>query len=226
MRASPGRGVAGAALMTLLAALLTAGCGGDSGLGSDAGSGTGPNAAEPAAAAQVDLDTAELRAVRREAGLDPCRNGPGEPGRAAEGGLPPVQLPCFGADGSVDLATLRGPMVVSLWASWCPPCRRELPILQEFAERSGDEVAVLGIDYADQQTSNAGDLLLESGVTYPQLADPGGELSGADPLPRIAGLPFLALVDVDGQVVHQEFRELDDVADLERLVDRHLGVGP
>lgn len=211
-----GRSVAG---LVATLALLAAGCAGG-GSGESGGSG---QAADPASASRVELDTPALKQVRRQAGLAPCRSGPGRPGRAVEGGLPAVRLPCFGADGSVDLATLRGPMVVSLWASWCPPCRRELPILQEFAERRRGTVSVLGIDYTDQQTSNAGDLLLETGVTYPQLADPGGELSGADPLPRIAGLPFLALVDARGRVVHQEFRELDGVGDLDRLVDTHLG---
>ncbi len=201
--------------VVLLAGLLTAGCAGPDGAGDSAGPETAP--------VSVELDTPALRAVRREAGLAPCRNGPGQP---VEGGLPSLELPCFGSPGSVDLATLRGPMVVSVWASWCAPCRRELPILQEFAEASGGRVGVLGIDYADRQTSNAGQLLVSSGVTYPQVADPGGQISGAAPLPRIAGLPFLALVDAEGRVVHQEFRELDDRSDLERLVAEHLGVQP
>ncbi len=212
----------GARLAGALALVLVAtACAAEGPDGDGSGDGSG---AEPAAASSVELDTPELRAVRREAGLAPCRNGPGEPGDAVDGGLPSVELPCFGAAGTVDLATLRGPMVVSLWASWCPPCRRELPIFQRFAERSGEKVTVLGVDYADQQTSNAGELLLTSGVTYPQVADPGGELSGAAPLPRIPGLPFLALVDGDGRIVHQEFREVEEIGELERLVEEHLGV--
>lgn len=196
-----------------LAVLLAAGCAGDPQTAIDR---SGPEAT-------VQLDTPELRSARREAGLAPCEDGRGEPGTAADGGLPPLELPCFGSPGSVDLATLRGPLVISLWASWCAPCRRELPVIQDFAQRHGDEVAVLGVDYADRQTSSAADLLLRSGVTFPQLADPGGELARADPV-RVPGLPGLVLVDADGRVVHQEFRELEDRADLEQLVVEHLGV--
>ncbi len=215
----PGPAGTGAVVPIAILAMLAAGC------ADGQPSGPAQTQAVNAPSTQVELDTPELRAVRREAGLEPCRNGPGQVGEAVERGLPSLELPCFGAPGSVDLATLRGPMVVNVWASWCAPCRSELPILQEFAERHAGRVAVLGVDYADRQTTNAGDLLLETGVTYPQVADPGGALSGADPLPRIAGLPFLALVDADGRIVHQEFRELGDRADLERLVEEHLGVG-
>lgn len=202
-----------ASVLLLLPVLLAAGCAGEP----EGAAGQG------ATASRVALDTPELRSVRREAGLGACRNGPGDAGRAVEGGLPALELPCFGSPRSVDLATLRGPAVISLWASWCAPCRDELPVLQDFAERHGDEVTVLGVDYADRQTGNAGDLLLEAGVTYPQLADPGGELQGADPL-RVPGLPGLVLVDAQGRVAHQEYGELDGRAQLERLVAEHLGL--
>jgi len=204
-----------AAAATVVLALLAAGCAGD---GSSQ-----EQSRDAAAVTSVELDTPELRDLRREARLEPCRSGPGRPGGSPEGGLPALELPCFGAPGSVDLSTLRGPMVISVRASWCAPCRRELPVLQDFAERHAEEVQVLGIDYADRQTSNAGELLVETGASYPQLADPGGELEGADSV-RVPGLPGLVLVDAEGRVVHQEFRELEGRADLERLVGEHLGV--
>jgi thiol-disulfide isomerase/thioredoxin len=115
-------------------------------------------------------------------------------------------------------------MVVNLWASWCGPCREELPILQRFSQEYDGRVAVLGIDYEDVQPKAALELARDSGVTYPLLADPQASLSGAAPFPALRGLPFLALVDADGDVVHSEFVAIGSTSELERLVEEHLGV--
>ncbi|WP_372727532.1 TlpA family protein disulfide reductase [Nocardioides sp.] len=172
-------------------------------------------------AARVDVDTPALRAAKAEAGVEPCTPGTGAP---VEDGLPAVTLPCFGGGPDVDLATVRGPLVVSLWASWCQPCRKEMPVLQEFYAEHGDRVGLLGIDYQDVQTQAAMALVSETGATYPLLADPQGDLDRAEPFPSLRGLPFLALVDADGRVVHQEFTIIESQQELVDLVEQHLGV--
>lgn len=175
------------------------------------------------AVAGVEVDTPELRALKKDAGIDPCPVT--EPSVAAADGLPDVTLPCLGGGPDVDLAALRGPLVVNVWASWCGPCRDELPLYQRFAEQYAGRVAVLGIDFNDTQPRAALELARDSGVTYPLVADPDSAVSGPPPglVPR--GLPMVVLVDADGRVVHREAREITDVAELEELVATHLGVG-
>ena len=192
----------------LTATLLLTGCTGGSAL-----SGPGP--------ARIDVDTPELRQMKADAGVEPCRPGDGEP---VEGGLPALTLPCLGGGDDVDLSTLRGPMVVNLWASSCGPCRTEMPLLQEFHDQHGDRVSVLGIDYQDTQPVAAMELVRETGVTYPLLADPQSALDGASPIPRMSGLPFLAFVDAEGRVVHREFVIIESERQLLDLVDQHLGI--
>lgn len=190
------------------AVLLLAGCAGDP-------------ATPPPASAQIDVDTAQLRELKRDAGVEDCEPGRGAP---ASGGLPAVTLPCLGGGPEVDLSRLRGPMVVNLWQSTCAPCREEMPLLQAFHERYGDRVGVLGIDYQDVQPVAALELVRETGVTYPLLADPQSELDGTAPFPRLRGMPFLALVDDDGRVVHREFVVLRSEHHLRDLVTEHLGI--
>jgi thiol-disulfide isomerase/thioredoxin len=172
-------------------------------------------------AADVDVDTAKLRDLKDDAGIAACA--PGDASQV-EGGLPSVTLPCLGGGPDVNLATLRGPMVVNLWAVWCTPCRQELPILQRFQEKHGATVPMLGIDYNDTQPEQALGLAKETGVTYPLLADPQARLDFKAPFPSLRGLPFLALVDADGKVVHQEFVVIESLGQLEDLVEKHLGV--
>lgn len=182
--------------------------------GSDTGGGLQPGGAD------IDVDTAALRQAKKDAGVEPCRPSSGDP---VDGGLPDVTLPCFGGGRDVDLAGLRGPLVVNLWGSWCGPCRKEMPVLQQFHERYADRVPVLGIDFVDPQTSSAMDLVRKAGVTYPLLADPQGDLQGNDPFPARMGLPLFAFVDEDGRV-ELAAGGVDSVDDLVALVDEHLGV--
>jgi thiol-disulfide isomerase/thioredoxin len=174
-------------------------------------------------AAQVDVDTPELREAKAAAGVEDCRPGDAEP-TTAEDGLPELTLPCFGGGPDVDLATLRGPMVISVWASWCGPCRKEMPVLQEFHEQHGDQVPLLGIDYSDPQTGSAMDLVEETGATYPMLADPQEDISAASPFPVMRGLPWLGLVDEDGRLVYGQAMVVESRRQLEDLVAEHLGV--
>ncbi len=171
-------------------------------------------------AVDVDVDTPALRAARKKAGLEVCPAPSGQPAGATSP-LPDVTLPCLGGGRDVDLATLRGPMVVNLWAQWCPPCREELPFYQQLHEEAGGDVAVLGVDYQDTRPDWALDLLDQTGVTYPSVADPSGKLR----VPfRVRGLPGIVFVDEAGDVVAVEYVVIESFDQLAALVDKHLGV--
>jgi thiol-disulfide isomerase/thioredoxin len=195
-------------LVSLLIA-LTAGCAGEDGKSLLPGP------------PDVNVDTAELRQIKADAGVADCVPGTADP---VDDGLPDVTLPCLGGGPDVNLASLRGPLVVNLWASFCGPCRTELPIYQRFSEKYAGRVGVLGIDYNDTQAEQALSLIKDSGVTYPLLADPATDMVGKGAFQRILGLPVLALVDERGDVVFQEPLEIKSLKQLEDLVAHHLGV--
>jgi cytochrome c biogenesis protein CcmG/thiol:disulfide interchange protein DsbE len=138
--------------------------------------------------------------------------------------LPDVTVTEFGGDRPVEMSSLRGPMVINLWASWCTTCVREMPILEDFHQQHGDQVEVVGIDYQEPDLGAARDLVARTGVTYRLLADDGGDINGARPLPNIQGLPLQVLVDDDGQVAHVAYVEFTSVGQIEGLVSEHLGV--
>ena len=92
-----------------------------------------------------------------------------------------------------------------------------------FYERYGDQVPVVGIDYLDVQPEAALELVRRSGVTYPLLADPGGDLDRRDGFPPVLGLPYLVFVGADGKVYTQA-GGVGSVDELVDLVDKHLGV--
>jgi len=145
----------------------------------------------------VEVDTPELRELKAEAGIEDCEPGPGG------GALPSVEVACLGGGPTVDLSSLRGPMVINFWQNQCVQCEQEMPILQAFHEDYGDRVAVLGVDSADRFPGTALQQLLERGVTYPQLADPGGDLQDTETFARVRGYPYLAFVDERGTITYE-----------------------
>lgn len=140
------------------------------------------------------------------------------------GPLPTLDLEPFGGGDPVDLAGLRGPMVINLWATWCTQCRHEMPVLEEFHQRAGEKVALLGIAYQETHPDEARALVERLGVTYDLLDDPDGELNNLRPFPPIRALPMTALVDEQGRLVYVEAMEIETVDELAALVEEHLGV--
>lgn len=102
---------------------------------------------------------------------------------------------------SVTLASLRGsPVLLNIWATWCPPCRKEMPDLQELHERyspQGLKVVGVSIDAggADQAVAQ---FLEEYGVTYTILRDPGDRIASVF---MTQGVPVTILIDADGTVL-------------------------
>lgn len=170
----------------------------------------------------VQVDTPALRAAKDRIGMLDCEPGTGA---AVEGGLPQVTLPCLGGGPDVELASLRGPAIINMWQARCEPCRLEMPALEAFHQKYGDQVAVIGIDFNDVQPAAALALAEDTGVTYPSIADPGGDLmtEGAFAIAR-RGLPAFLFVDADGAVTGQASGGVDSVAEVKELVAQHLGI--
>jgi cytochrome c biogenesis protein CcmG, thiol:disulfide interchange protein DsbE len=85
---------------------------------------------------------------------------------------PEMTLPRLGAPGKASLADYRGKVVVlNMWASWCDPCRQEVPLLQQTQQRIAPRGGtVLGIDTQDV-TSDALGFLRARKATFPSLRD-------------------------------------------------------
>ena len=111
---------------------------------------------------------------------------------------PTMALPLLGKKGHGSLADYKGKVVVlNVWASWCDPCREEMPLLQRLHENiSVQGGVVLGVDTQDA-SGNALDFLKKTKATFPSLRDRdrsyGRELG-------VTGYPETFLMDRDGKV--------------------------
>lgn len=107
-----------------------------------------------------------------------------------------------------DLADLKGKVVVvNAWASWCEPCRKEMPVLDEAEATLGSEgLAVMGLNVRDRPES-AQRLVQETGVDFPSIVDADGKQAVEW---GIWGLPQTYLVDRDGNVVAHQIGPVDE----------------
>lgn len=159
------------------------------------------------------VDTPALRALKAAAHIQPCP----ATTAPATGALPKATVPCLGGGRTVALASLRGPMVINLWAQNCGPCRTEMPIIEQFFQKYAGRVRVLGVDYYQDQPDLALGFAKSVGATYPMVAD-------YNPVIQTAVLPTTILLDAKGDIVYKQPVAISSLTQLERLVAQHLGV--
>jgi len=117
----------------------------------------------------------------------------------AGGPAPPLEAVSLAGD-TVSLKDLRGsPVLLNLWATWCTPCRKETPYLQELHERFGERgLQVVGVSVDSRSARrDVDDFVEEFGVTYRILHDP--EMRSMDMF-SVLGLPATYLIDRGGRI--------------------------
>ncbi len=100
--------------------------------------------------------------------------------------------------GAVTLSALRGRVVVvNLWASWCPPCRAEMPAFQAVNEDFGSQgLVVLAVNMTYQDSAaEASSFAAELGLTFPIGLDHSGEIAESY---RMRALPTTFFIDAEG----------------------------
>lgn len=138
--------------------------------------------------------------------------------KVADGGrpvAPDTTLALLDGSGSRSIGEYRGKVVVvNFFASWCPPCAEEAPVLDrahQALERSGGTVIGIAVDDAREQTQKFVDRF---GLDFPVLRDVDRALSNQY---GVKGLPETFVIDRDGRIVAMQRNQIT-----QRWVDEHL----
>lgn len=118
------------------------------------------------------------------------------------------------------LADFEGqPLVLNFFASWCAPCRAEMPDIQSTFEQAQGKVAFVGVN-ADLTEEDWRSFVAESQVTYPTVFQPDNNIFSEMGL---IGMPSTVLINPDGTVAHLH-SGIIDADELKGLIDEHLKV--
>lgn len=125
------------------------------------------------------------------------------------------------------LRDLDGPVVVNFWASWCGPCAKEAPALQNVADAYEGRVSFVGVNVKDQPAA-ARNFEEDFGVEYPSWEDEAASIAASFGGIGPAALPSTIILDAEHRVAARLFGAVDEprLADhLDQVLDETAGAG-
>ena len=123
-----------------------------------------------------------------------------------------------GGGNRVSTADLSGkPVILNFWATWCPPCRSELPAFDKLYRQYGNEVSFMMIDLTDgdrETVEGVKKFISENGYTFPVYYDTEGRAAEAY---NVSSIPFTVAVGRNGNIVGTHLGAMSE-ATLEKLI--------
>jgi thiol-disulfide isomerase/thioredoxin len=135
--------------------------------------------------------------------------------------LPTVSGPALGSNQTISTQDYRGKVVViNVWGSWCPPCRKEAPDLQAASVETKDVAQFVGITSKDYDPAPAEAFVRSFKITYPSIYDPTGRvlLAFAGELPPSA-IPSTMIIDREGRLAVRVLSEVSKITLVDMIND-------
>jgi thiol-disulfide isomerase/thioredoxin len=135
--------------------------------------------------------------------------------------LPTISGPALGSNQTISTQDFRGKVVViNVWGSWCPPCRKEAPDLQAASVETKDIAQFVGITSKDYDPAPAEAFVRSFQITYPSIYDPTGKvlLAFAGELPPSA-IPTTMIIDRQGRLAVRVLSEVSKITLVDMIND-------
>ena len=129
-----------------------------------------------------------------------------------------ISLPCLDNKSKVLYQSIKGPVVVNVFGSWCEPCNQEIPHFLEL--QALHKVAIIGIDVEERNMQAGRDFVLKKKMTWPILFDATSVTRGIFGL----GVPVTWFIDANGKVVYKQIGVITSTAQLKSEVTKYLKV--
>jgi thiol-disulfide isomerase/thioredoxin len=129
-------------------------------------------------------------------------------------------LNCLTGTEKISVESLRGPLILNVWGSWCGPCADEMPYFVEFNQKAAGKVKLLGIAVEEAKAQDSKDFIVSYGMTWPNLFD----ASGVTRKNFGMGVPVTWFIDQQGTVVYKHFGVVNSTKELIDFTAKYLKV--
>jgi thiol-disulfide isomerase/thioredoxin len=109
--------------------------------------------------------------------------------------------------------------MVNFWATWCPPCLKEIPAFVEFYEQNQDKVLILGLDYEQANSQAIEEFTQGFMVNYPIVLFDGKNAEQFTKFGEVIGMPTTYIYNPEGKLVDFRMGEMD-IQSLEKAISK------
>jgi thiol-disulfide isomerase/thioredoxin len=131
-----------------------------------------------------------------------------------------ISIDCVDGSAGAVIQSLRGPMVLNVWGSWCTSCLDEMPEFVSFYSKAKGKVQLVGVAVEEAAPENSQRFIKEHGMTWPNFYDRDNKTRGYFGM----GVPVTWFIDTTGSAVYKKIGVIESEAELIALTEKYLGV--
>jgi len=131
-----------------------------------------------------------------------------------------ISVECVDGSAGAIIESLRGPMIINVWGSWCSTCLVETPEFVSFYKKAKGKVQLVGVAVEESSPENSEKFIKENGITWPNFYDREDKTRSYFGM----GVPVTWFIDANGNVKFKKIGEVKSEQELIDLTEKHLGV--
>ena len=131
-----------------------------------------------------------------------------------------IDLECVDGSTGAIIESLRGPMILNVWGSWCTTCLDEMPEFVSFYSKAKGKVQLVGVAVEEASLANSQRFIEENGMTWPNYYDRDNKTRGYFGM----GVPVTWFIDASGNAAYKKIGVIKSESELLALTEKYLGV--
>jgi cytochrome c biogenesis protein CcmG, thiol:disulfide interchange protein DsbE len=131
-----------------------------------------------------------------------------------------ISVECVDGSAGAILESLRGPLIINVWGSWCKSCLDEMPEFVSFYSKAKGKVQLVGVAVEESSPANSRKFIEAHGMTWPNFYDRDNKTRGFFGM----GVPVTWFIDESGVVTFKKIGIIKSEEELKTLTAKYLGV--